>query len=297
MTELVDVDIDFLDVFGDGIARHRRQTIVVPFTIPGERVRIRIARDGAGGSNGSLVAVLRASPHRVVARCPHFGPCGGCAWQHIAYPEQLRLKTAIVQRLLREALPDAPTVALTLAGTDIDDPWGYRHECTSSTGTKTRALVVPVATSRPEGPPADSSWAITPEAPAESFRCASAPCTIRAVTGWPLSCAIGMRALRLAADARRATFDDRRSGSRGAAGARGVLKSLAVRVGSRTGELMATLVVAADTDKRLRGVTRRMIESDAALTAFHLNRTPGATRTSLGPKPAVSPERRGCVRK
>ena len=101
MTELVDVDIDFLDAFGDGIARHRRQTIVVPFTIPGERVRIRIDRDGAGVSNGSLVAVLRASPHRVVARCPHFGPCGGCAWQHIAYPEQLRLKTATAREWAR----------------------------------------------------------------------------------------------------------------------------------------------------------------------------------------------------
>jgi 23S rRNA (uracil1939-C5)-methyltransferase len=272
VTELVDVDIDFLDVFGDGIARHRRQTIVVPFTIPGERVRIRIARDGAGVSNGSLVAVLRASPHRVVARCPHFGPCGGCAWQHIAYPEQLRLKTAIVQRLLREALPDAPTVALTLAGTTIDDPWGYRHKV---------HFVYGYEDPRPRGSDRDQSAGRAAGGLVMGHYARGTrrivpvrECPVHDPRGNRLAFELRDRYARAqvgAADARRATFDDRRSGSRGAPGARGVLKSLAVRVGSRTGELMATLVVTADTDKRLRGVTRRVIESDAAITSFHLN--------------------------
>ena len=69
--------------------------------------------------------------HRVAPRCPHFGPpdhCGGCTWQHIAYPEQLRLKTALVDRLVRAAVSDAPPARATIPSTPVDNPWGYRHK-------------------------------------------------------------------------------------------------------------------------------------------------------------------------
>ena len=83
-----------------------------------------------------LVEILESSPHRVTPGCRHFGPhqpsgvepCGGCAWQHIAYAEQLRLKTALVTRLVREAVPGAPAAAPMLATTPLDAPWGYRHK-------------------------------------------------------------------------------------------------------------------------------------------------------------------------
>src|SRR6185436_2640764 len=79
--------------------------------------------------------------------CRHFGPqpspgvepCGGCAWQHIAYAEQLRLKTALVTRLVREAVPGAPAAAPMLATTPLDAPWGYRHKVHFVFGNATEA--------------------------------------------------------------------------------------------------------------------------------------------------------------
>ncbi|MGL4649315.1 MAG: class I SAM-dependent RNA methyltransferase, partial [Caldilineaceae bacterium] len=48
------------------------------------------------------------APTRIAPRCRHFGLCGGCDWQHIAYDAQLAFKTGIVrEQLTRFAhLPD-----------------------------------------------------------------------------------------------------------------------------------------------------------------------------------------------
>src|SRR5262245_37800521 len=102
----LDVDITELTPGGDGLAMAGGRRLIVPFTIPGERVRVE-ARPGQKDQGlARLVTVLRPSPHRIQPACRHFGPdaapgvgpCGGCSWQHIAYPEQLRLKTDLVRR-------------------------------------------------------------------------------------------------------------------------------------------------------------------------------------------------------
>jgi 23S rRNA (uracil1939-C5)-methyltransferase/tRNA (uracil-5-)-methyltransferase len=58
--------------------------------------------------------VLTPSPHRVAPRCPLFGACGGCQYQHLAYAEQLKWKQRQVEELLRHMagleFPVAPTV-------------------------------------------------------------------------------------------------------------------------------------------------------------------------------------------
>jgi 23S rRNA (uracil-5-)-methyltransferase RumA len=63
--------------------------------------------------------------------CRHFGPCGGCDWQDLAYDAQLRRKQHRLDDLLRSTLgKHAPTVAPTL-GMRVDAsgaPWGFRNK-------------------------------------------------------------------------------------------------------------------------------------------------------------------------
>src|SRR5262249_21850671 len=54
---------------------------------------------------------------------------------------------------------------------------------------------------------------------------------------------------------------------------RGVLRSLTVRVGVHTSEIMSTLVVTSDSDRRLRTVTRRLLEQHPP-TSMHPNEHP-----------------------
>ncbi len=72
------------------------RAVFVPFALPGERVLVRLREEKRGHAQAELVEVLEAAGERIPAPCPHFGLCGGCHYQHLAYPEQLKLKTAIL---------------------------------------------------------------------------------------------------------------------------------------------------------------------------------------------------------
>jgi tRNA/tmRNA/rRNA uracil-C5-methylase (TrmA/RlmC/RlmD family) len=75
--------------------------VMVPFTLPGERVRARVFRNHKNFSEADLVEVLSASPDRVTPRCPLFGRCGGCQYQHLSYAAQLEWKRRQVAELLQ----------------------------------------------------------------------------------------------------------------------------------------------------------------------------------------------------
>ncbi len=75
--------------------------VMVPFTLPGEKVRVRVYRNHKNYSEADLLAVLSPSPHRVAPTCALFGRCGGCQYQHLTYPEQLNWKRRQVEELLQ----------------------------------------------------------------------------------------------------------------------------------------------------------------------------------------------------
>ena len=75
--------------------------VMVPFTLPGEKVRARVYRNHKNYSEADLLAVLTPSPHRIDPKCPLFGTCGGCQYQHLTYAEQLKWKRQQVQELLK----------------------------------------------------------------------------------------------------------------------------------------------------------------------------------------------------
>lgn len=82
-------------------AEGSRWVVMVPFALPGERVRVRIFRNHKNYSEADLVAVVRPAPERIAPRCPLFGTCGGCQYQNLSYAEQLRWKQRHVAELLR----------------------------------------------------------------------------------------------------------------------------------------------------------------------------------------------------
>ncbi len=101
--------------------------VMVPFTLPGERVKVRVYRNHKNYSEADLLEVLTPSPHRIAPRCPLFGRCGGCQYQHLTYVEQLKWKRQQVEELLKYMAGVEFAVSPVIAS---PREYGYRSKIT-----------------------------------------------------------------------------------------------------------------------------------------------------------------------
>ena len=83
------MDLTDIAFGGDAIGRIDGQVVFAPFALPGERVRVTLSQAKRDYATATMLEVLRPSAARVGPRCPHFGTCGGCQWQHADYAAQL----------------------------------------------------------------------------------------------------------------------------------------------------------------------------------------------------------------
>lgn len=79
----VEVLVKSLGAKGDGLAESGGRPLFLPQTVPGDRVRARITGERSGGFKGTVIELLEGGPSRGEAPCPFYGPCGGCALQHL----------------------------------------------------------------------------------------------------------------------------------------------------------------------------------------------------------------------
>ena len=104
-----------------------RWVVMVPFALPGERVKVRVFRNHKNFSEADLVEVLQASPDRVAPLCTLFGRCGGCQYQNFSYDQQLIWKRRQVEELLQHMAGLEFAVAPTIGS---PQQYGYRSKIT-----------------------------------------------------------------------------------------------------------------------------------------------------------------------
>jgi 23S rRNA (uracil1939-C5)-methyltransferase len=122
---IMDVKIEKLIYGGEGLAHHDGATVFVPFVLPGESAAIEAVEQKKKFVRGRVERILQASPERIAARCPHFGVCGGCDYQHIPYDAQLRYKSEILRETLRRLGKIEWNGEIVTHGSS--SPWGYRN--------------------------------------------------------------------------------------------------------------------------------------------------------------------------
>lgn len=95
--DIIELEIEKIIFGGQGLARHNKVVIFVPFSAPGDRLKVRIKNLEKNFLEAEIVEILRPGPHRQTAPCQYFGRCGGCNLQHITTEEQLTQKQAILR--------------------------------------------------------------------------------------------------------------------------------------------------------------------------------------------------------
>ncbi|HXF17252.1 MAG TPA: 23S rRNA (uracil(1939)-C(5))-methyltransferase RlmD [Burkholderiales bacterium] len=116
--------VESLDQEGRGIAHVEGKAIFITGALPGESVEYVPYQRKPNYELADTTRILRASPSRVIPRCPHFGVCGGCSLQHM----DLRAQVAAKQRILEDNLARIGKVRAQIMLSPILGPdWRYRY--------------------------------------------------------------------------------------------------------------------------------------------------------------------------
>ncbi len=127
-----EIEIESLASSGEGVGRlDEGKVVFVRDTAPGDRVRISGRHVNKGFARAEVLSLVEVAASRTTPRCPVFGRCGGCAWQHIDYEEQCRSKEKILVDALTRigGYPELPAIRI------VPSPLRYHYR------TRTRLRV------------------------------------------------------------------------------------------------------------------------------------------------------------
>ena len=110
---------------GLGIARIGGQVVFVHDAIAGEVCDILVMKVLKNTAFGKVVAWKAVSPHRREPDCPYYRQCGGCAFRHMDYAEELRAKGQRVQDALTRLGGSSVAVEEVLGAAE---PLHYRNK-------------------------------------------------------------------------------------------------------------------------------------------------------------------------
>lgn len=107
---LKDITITGIAAEGKALTRVDDMVVFVPYCVPGDIVDLQVTKKKHSFMEARVERIVKPSEERCEAVCKHYGVCGGCKWQILPYPAQLRYKQQQVAdnltRIGKVALPE-----------------------------------------------------------------------------------------------------------------------------------------------------------------------------------------------
>lgn len=261
----MEVRIDRLDRKGRGVGIVEERPMIVRGGLPGQLVRARVAKRRRARFEGYVLDVLQRSPHQVEASCPHSGTCGGCAFQELAYPEQLRSLRSQVESALQGVGLDAPVPEVF----GCDPPFGYRNKMDFTFGAKRW-----VDAAEPEGVARD--FALGMHVPGRYDRVLDIH-----------SCALHFEEADGLLTSAREIAREHGLAPWDVAAHTGLLRHLVLRKGFGTGEIMVNLVTSEDAVDAVDRWGRAVLERHPEVTTLVQNVNTRAASVAVGERERV----------
>ncbi len=247
----IEVAIESLNAKGDGVARVGEREVLVRRAVPGDRAVVRLVKKRKGRFEAEIEELVTEGYARQQARCRHFGMCGGCRWQELAYADQLAVKEQMVAEALATSGQDLPPLEAILPS---PDPFFYRNKMEFSFGRDRDGLLQLGLHVRGR-----FNWIFDLE------EChLQSPLSNRIVES--VRCAA--RRLQLA------PYDLKRH--------EGLLRFLVVRDAKRTGQVMVNLVVASYPDPAIAELVDRVIADIGEIDVFLVTLHTGKAQVAIG---------------
>ena len=124
--DVLTVQVEDVALGGKALARVDGRVVFVDRGLTGDLVTARVTKTTRRSAEARLLSVEVPSPARVPPRCVHVDRCGGCRFQELPYPEQVRLKERQVRETLRHlgGFAEPPVRAIVPAPAE----WHYRNK-------------------------------------------------------------------------------------------------------------------------------------------------------------------------
>ncbi len=121
--ERFELEITDINNLGFGVGRHKGTVVFVARTARGDVIEAKAVKVASSYAVAICERIITPSPYRISDGCQRKG-CGGCAYQHISYEEEKRLKESYVRHAFIKAGVDARIMPLTSNG----EMCGYRNK-------------------------------------------------------------------------------------------------------------------------------------------------------------------------
>ena len=122
----MNIKIEKYDNQGRGIGYLNKKIVFVPNTVIGETVEIEIVEEKDKYIVGKVINVISPSTIRIKSKCPYYDRCGGCEFMHLSMDEELRIKTNILNDLLKRNNIDVPKINVIQS----NNKYNYRNKVT-----------------------------------------------------------------------------------------------------------------------------------------------------------------------
>lgn len=111
---------------GKALARVDDLVVFVPYVVPGDVVDLQVRRKKHSYAEAEAVCFHEYSSERSTPFCKHYGVCGGCKWQCLAYEHQLKYKQQqVVDALTRIGKVELPEITPILGSEETRE---YRNK-------------------------------------------------------------------------------------------------------------------------------------------------------------------------